>query len=499
MIGDEDRLPALIVAAVLGHLGRGEFLERHCGSNRRGHIVVHGDGDVDETVGGLRSEGLGALTQDATLSVRRSVADALVFYSSAPKDVVSDAKLSTTLENEKSVFPGLHRTLEGEGLGKNLAPLAVDGEYTAEGAATVEKIDQGTAIVEGVEPGEATITYETGVHMDSVKMRVLGDLLAIRPSARTLSLPDPDSTRNITLTGIDSDGRRARIETQDVKVEASKGFTVTDDGLGTWTIAGTGDAEAGTVTFSVGDVETTIPVSYGTKEEQVFDFSDLGAFKDGNARASGSLEPATGEDGESPAVRLQYDFTQSTATRGYYLIANEPVKVEGNALAFTATVKGDATGVWPRLQVVDGKGTRTNINGENVTFDGWSQVVFKVPEGLAQPLTVEAIRLMETRPDAQYKGDLTVSALTATTTTSAEAGGDKAIHDPALLTVGSVDDGVIVVVALSVTVAAGSCAVELSCALAAGTSVIEPATAAASDSPATRLTLEVAAIVPSRK
>ena len=370
----------------------------------------------------------------------RSVVDALVFYSSAPKDVISDAKLSTSLENEKSVFPSLHRTLNGTALGKNLAPLAADGTYAAEGNATVDKLDSTTAVVEGVKPGAATVTYTTGAHQDSLNVRVLGDLLAIRPSARTLSLPDSESVRSVTLTGVDSDGRRARIETQDVRVEASKGFTVTDDGLGTWTVAGTGDAEAGTVTFSVGDVETTIPVSYGTKEEQVFDFSDLGAFKDGNARATGSLEPAKGEDGKSPAVRLQYDFTQSTATRGYYLIANEPVKVEGNALAFTATVKGDATGVWPRLQVVDGKGTRTNINGENVTFDGWSQVVFKVPEGLAQPLTVEAIRLMETRPDAQYKGDLTVSALTATTTTSAEAGGDKAIHDPALLTVGSVDD-----------------------------------------------------------
>ncbi len=368
----------------------------------------------------------------------RSVSDALVFYSSAPKDEISDAQLSVVLENENAVFPGLHRTLEGEGLGKNLAPLAVDGEYTAEGAATVEKIDQGTAIVEGVEPGEATITYETGVHMDSVKMRVLGDLLAIRPSARTLSLPDPDSTRNITLTGIDSDGRRARIETQDVKVEASKGFTVTDDGLGTWTIAGTGDAEAGTVTFSVGDVETTVPVSYGTKEEQVFDFSDLGAFKDGNARAAGSLESATGENGEDPAVRMQFDFTQSTATRGYYLIANEPVKLEGNALSFTADIKGDANGVWPRIEVVDAKGTKTNINGENITFDGWSKVVFTVPEGLAQPLTVNSVRLMETRPAAAYKGDLTIASLTATTTTAAEGQADKAIHDPALLTMGSV-------------------------------------------------------------
>lgn len=370
----------------------------------------------------------------------RSVADALVFYSSAPKDVISDAKLSVSLENQKSVFPGLHRTLNGTALGKNLAPLAADGTYAAEGNATVDKVDSTTAVVEGDKPGEATITYETGVHKDSVKMRVLGDLLAIRPSARTLSLPDPESVRSVTLTGVDSDGRRARIETQDVKVEASKGFTVTDDGLGTWTIAGTGDAEAGTVKFSVGEVETTIPVSYGTKEEQVFDFTDLGAFKDGNARAAGSLEPAKGENGEDPAVRMQFDFTRETATRGYYLIANEPVKVEGNVLAFTATVKGDATGVWPRLQVVDGKGTRTNINGENVAFDGWSQVVFKVPEGLAQPLTVERLRFMETRPDAQYKGDLTVSALTATTTTSAEAGEDKAIHDPALLTVGSVAD-----------------------------------------------------------
>lgn len=372
----------------------------------------------------------------------RSVADALVFYSSAPKDVISDAKLSVSLENQKSVFPGLHRTLNGTALGKNLAPLAADGTYAAEGNATVDKVDSTTAVVEGDKPGEATITYETGVHKDSVKMRVLGDLLAIRPSVRTLSLPDPESVRSVTLTGVDSDGRRARIETQDVKVEASKGFTVTDDGLGTWTVAGTGDAEAGTVTFSVGDVETTIPVSYGTKEEQVFDFSDLGAFKDGNARATGSLEPAKGEDGKSPAVRLQYDFTQSTATRGYYLVANEPVKVEGNALAFTADVKGDATGVWPRLQVVDGKGTRTNINGENVTFDGWSQVVFKVPEGVAQPLTVEAIRLMETRSDAQYKGDVTISGLRALTTSpaSTDAKSEAAIHDPALLAMGTVND-----------------------------------------------------------
>lgn len=372
----------------------------------------------------------------------RSVADALVFYSSAPKDVISDAKLSTTLENEKSVFPGLHRTVSGTALGKNLAPLAADGTYAAEGNATVDTVDSTTAVVEGVKPGAATVTYTTGAHQDSLNVRVLGDLLAIRPSARTLSLPDPESVRSVTLTGVDSDGRRARIETQDVKVEASKGFTVTEDGLGTWTVAGTGDAEAGTVTFSVGDVETTIPVSYGTKEEQVFNFSDLGAFKDGNARATGSLEPAKGEDGKSPAVRLQYDFTQSTATRGYYLIANEPVKVEGNALAFTADMKGDATGVWPRLQVVDAKGTRTNINGENVTVNGWSQVVFKVPEGVAQPLTVEAIRLMETRSDAQYKGDVTISGLRALTTSpaSTEANSEAAIHDPALLAMGTVND-----------------------------------------------------------
>ncbi|OFT46492.1 hypothetical protein HMPREF3157_04930 [Dermabacter sp. HMSC06F07] len=372
----------------------------------------------------------------------RSVADALVFYSSAPKDVISDAKLSTSLENEKSVFPGLHRTLNGTALGKNLAPLAADGTYAAEGNATVDTVDSTTAVVEGVKPGAATVTYTTGAHQDSLNVRVLGDMLSIRPSARTLSLPDPESVRSVTLTGVDSDGRRARIETQDVKVEASKGFTVTDDGLGTWTVAGTGDAEAGTVTFSVGDVETTIPVSYGTKEEQVFDFSDLGAFKDGNARATGFLEPAKGEDGKSPAVRLQYDFTQSTATRGYYLIANEPVKVEGNALAFTADMKGDATGVWPRLQVVDAKGTRTNINGENVTVNGWSQVVFKVPEGVAQPLTVEAIRLMETRSDAQYKGDVTISGLRALTTSpaSTEANSEAAIHDPALLAMGTVND-----------------------------------------------------------
>src|SRR5690625_6324158 len=74
-------------------------------------------------------------------------------------------------------------------------------------------------------------------------------------------------------------------------------------------------------------------------------------------------------------------------------------------------VRGDGSGAWPRLQVTDGNGTVTNLDGDHLDFEGWQTVRFTVPDGLAQPLTVERIRMMETRPEAQYTGDIAVADL----------------------------------------------------------------------------------------
>ena len=137
---------------------------------------------------------------------------------------------------------------------------------------------------------------------------------------------------------------------------------------------------------------------------------------------------------------MEYDFTTSTATRGYYLVANDPVTVEGATRALTLDVRGDSTGAWPRLQIKDAAGTVTNLDGPHIDTDGWHPLTFTVPDGLPQPITVERIRIMETRPDASYTGSIAVANLQAITTPTAAVDPEQHIHDPALLSQGSVDE-----------------------------------------------------------
>ena len=369
----------------------------------------------------------------------REVPNALVFYSSAKSDDTSGVQLSLGLEGEDAVFPGLTRTVKGTGLSSNLAPAEVDGKFTADAPLKVESTKKNVARISGEERGTGTVTYSAGNMSDEAKLRVLGKAIALRASEKSLSLPNADAREKLTLSGLDGDGQQARIETSDVKVSTTGGVEVEDDGLGTWTVRATGKTATGKVTFTVGDLTTSVPVAFGTKDSAVWDFSDPAAFEAASDRASGEIAKADGQDGK-PAVGMKYDFTTSSATRGFYLGAKKTEPVDGTAIGFSLDVKSDGNGTWPRLQVTDANGTVTNIDGDHLEKEGWQTVRFAVPEGLAQPLTVDRIRMMETRPEAQYTGDIAVSNLQVTTVPTAEGEKEPAIHDPALLTHGDVGD-----------------------------------------------------------
>ena len=368
----------------------------------------------------------------------REVPNALVFYSSAKSGDTSDVQLSLGLEGEDAVFPGLTRTVKGTGLSSNLAPAEVDGTFSADAPLKVVSTKKSVARISGEERGAGKVTYSAGNMSDEARLRVLGKAIALRASEKSLSLPNTDTRAKLTLSGLDGDGQQARIETSDVKVSTTGGVEVKDDGLGTWTVRATGKTTTGKVTFTVGDLSTSVPVAYGTKDSAVWDFSDPAAFEAANDRASGEIAKADGQDGK-PAIGMKYDFTTSSATRGFYLGAKKTEPVDGTAIGFSLDVNSDGNGTWPRLQVTDANGTVTNLDGDHLEKEGWQTVRFAVPDGLAQPLTVDRIRMMETRPEAQYTGDIAVSNLQVTTVPSTEGEKEPAIHDPALLAHGDVE------------------------------------------------------------
>src|SRR5690625_3682125 len=409
------------------------------------HSAVNLDGGGSSALAaraaGAESEAIWNSPSDGEV---REVPNALVFYSDAPAEELSDVQTSLALDEEDAVFPGLHRTLDATGLGANLDPVMADGSFAADGALELASSDATGAVVRGTERGSGTVTYAAPPHQASQELRVLGAPIGLQASERSVNLPGTEEGEQLTLSGYDADGQRARLETADVEVDVDGGFEVTDDGLGTWTVTATGETESGSLTLTAADLSTTVALTHGTEEQQVFDFSDLSAFTDESDRAEGSFEEAEGPEGEDgsavPAVGMAYDFSTSSATRGYYLVADEPVEVEGTTLSLTMDVRGDGSGAWPRLQVTDGNGTVTNLDGDHLDFEGWQTVRFTVPDGLAQPLTVERIRMMETRPEAQYTGDIAVADLRAETTPETDVPAEQAVPDPALLTHGSVDE-----------------------------------------------------------
>ncbi|ATG54702.1 hypothetical protein CFK41_07935 [Brachybacterium ginsengisoli] len=370
----------------------------------------------------------------------REVPNALVFYSDAPQEELTAVQTTTALD-DPAVFPGLQRTLRATGLGANLEPLLADGTFTATGSLDLVSSDAEGATVRGTDRGTGTVAYTAGALTDEQELRVLGPAVGLEPSERTMNLADAEDSAELTLSGFDADGQRATIETDDVDVSVDGGFLATPAGPGSWTITATGATETGSITLTVGELITTVALTHGTETSTVLDLSDPTAFTTDAARATGTIGAAEGPDGEAgTAISMSFDFTTSTATRGFYLVAKEPVTVEGNALSFTMDVRGDASGVWPRLQVADAEGTVTNLDGDTVEHEGWDQVRFTVPDGLAQPLTVQRVRMMETRPEAQYTGDIAVANLQAVTTPATDAPEQAPVHDAALLTTGTVVD-----------------------------------------------------------
>lgn len=377
----------------------------------------------------------------------RNVPNALVFYSDAASEEVADAQLTPTMPSSAAtdtVFPGMQRTFQGQGLAANGDPLLTDGQFSVEGPAEVDTTTGSEAIVTGTEPGQATVTYQAGSHQDRSTLRVLGELIGLTASDRSLNLAGADDQQTVTLSGVDHDGHRAAIETADIEVEVDGEFTVEDDGVGSWTVSAGADANAGSIVFSHGEVTTRVDLSVGTEDIVVTDFSDLSHFSDGAARATGEFEAVEGpetDDGQvSPAIGLNYDFTTSTGTRGYYLNFNDPYQVDGQTLAFEIDILGDGSGVWPRLQIADADGTVTNLDGAMVTHEGWETVRFTVPQGLPQPLDAQAIRMMETDPSASYQGETAVANMRAIVTPTAEYETVGAVHDPAILSNGSVSE-----------------------------------------------------------
>lgn len=370
----------------------------------------------------------------------RPVPNGLAFFSSADTSLADVAVApASDREHADRVHPGLHRTLTGTGLDANLAPLPAEGEFTvASDAATLASADGGTAVVQGVARGETTVRYAVGDLQAATPLEVLGDVDHVRPDRTTVALESTAETARIHLTAYDADGHGAPVEVSDMEITAPEGLIAEPAGLDAIELGATVEDAAGTVVVEVAGHRVEVAVTAGTEEVEVGDLTDAEAWTYANDRAPGSLAPGDGPEPGDAGLDLAYDFTTSTATRGGYAVPPSPIPLPGQPRAVTVWLEGDGHGTWPRLQVLDGNGVRTNLDGPEIEWQGWQQATFTVPAGTAYPLTLERVRLLETRPDASYQGATGIGPIGVVVAPDVDPVDVPPVHDPVIVTDGTV-------------------------------------------------------------
>ncbi len=380
----------------------------------------------------------------------RADANALVFRSTAPAAPITDVALRPALEpaaglsrpESYDLLPGLSRTVTGTGLDGNLAAAEVTGHFQARptgvvGLAASRVRSEATVVGKGT--GSATISYTARQGRAEIPIRVHGPMTRLEPSSTLVALPDADSTASLSLTAVDADGHRVPVEAQDVKINTAAGAEVVPGAVGTFTVTPTIQTGATGVTFTVQGHTVTVPIMIGYTETPLADFADPTDWKVETARATGTLSAATGPDAVS-ALGLDFDFTQTTATRGMYAVPVQPIAIAGQPQALTLWINGTGKGEWPRIQVTRGDGTSTNLDGPNIDWTGWRQVRFPVPPGTRFPLTLTALRFMEIRSDASYTDRLEIAGLVAQVPPEVQLPERPEPQDPVIITQGSVAD-----------------------------------------------------------
>ncbi|TFD45395.1 metallophosphoesterase [Cryobacterium frigoriphilum] len=333
----------------------------------------------------------------------------------------------TTGDHALRVFPGLHRTLTADGHDEANAPVEATGTTWATDAANLATVSA-DGILAGVTPGQTAVTATSGAATGEASVDVLGSLSRITTATQVVTLEAEGSSTALDLVGHDEQGFTAPIEAADVTVSNSNpaAFAVEAQADGRFLVTATATEGTATLAFAAGGQSVEVAVSVPLEVRVIDDFSDISGWTTAQDRAAvGSIEAGEGHEG-SASIRLNYDFTDSTGTRGRYAVAPGAVSggtggidIPGRPQKLSVWIKGDGNGSLLRLQVMQANGVRNWIDGPDgsqslhATWTGWQRVDFLVPETFTFPLKLERIRVLETVAAKQYTGSLEFSKIYA--------------------------------------------------------------------------------------
>ncbi|GAB3482614.1 phosphodiester glycosidase family protein [Nocardiopsis coralliicola] len=378
------------------------------------HDAIELDGGGSSTLLARNPGGLEPLRRNRTGGEERAVPNALVMTvpegDGAPAGVWVRPGLADTATagDPHRVFTGMRRGLAATVYDRAYGPAENAG--TPELAAERGTVD-GTVFTAGP-AGQDTVTGTAGGVRGELAVEVLAAPESIAATPGGIAFADAGAGPvELTVSGAAPDGGQVPIDPADVEVAADPGLAAIERTGDAFTVAPAGAGGAGTITVRAGGAETAVPVSVGGDTAVLADFADAAEWTANGVRAEAGIRAVPGRTGTAAA--LSYDFTQSGRTRSAEARPPHPIEVDGRAAAFGVAIRGDGGGAQAVLGVVDAEGQSHSLYGPSVEPGGWTDAVFDVPAGIAQPLTVERVYLVETDPARSYTGDVAFDDLTA--------------------------------------------------------------------------------------
>ncbi|MEI4769559.1 phosphodiester glycosidase family protein [Psychrobacillus sp. FJAT-51614] len=333
----------------------------------------------------------------------RAVSNSLLFISNYK---TSSLYTITPSSNVVEVFQGAAYTelsVPVKGIDQYMNPVAVAGNGKV--TSSILKTSGGKQVVSAA-PGtySGVVTYD-GKTTD-IKIKVTNTLDSIVPSVSFLEVPK-GQTVQLSVKGMKNG--------QAVLTEASV-FNWTSN-VGTVQANGKFAAQnkdgVGTITVKYGTKSITIPVIVGEVAPTILESFNKGIFNyeaTGDRVKSVSVQEAKNDRDGTKAIKLVYDFTNTSGTSGAYINAKTRLTISTPAKKIGMWVKGDGKGNWLRAQLEDATGKVIHLDfDKNVNWTEWRFVEAVVPTGLTYPLKMDLpVRYMQTENANKSNGEIII-------------------------------------------------------------------------------------------
>ena len=324
----------------------------------------------------------------------------------APGDgTVHDLAISP---RDARVFGGLHRALSAAGLDDRDAPVAT-GDVTWSTSAG--------SIADGVlkapdAPGTVKVRSRAGTADVETPVRVLGTPTRLEPSTARLSFADPAAAvTTLRVSGRDADGFATTIAPQDLELaydHAVLDITPSGDGLRVDPVAD----GATILTIKAAGLTARVPVTVGAQTKLISGFDTDGVWKFRHDRSPTGKVTVVDDGHTGKGLKVDYDFTEATATRSAGAVLNTQITLPGQPLRASVWVKGDGQGQWVTISLRDAANKVMELRPGYATATGWVKFSVNLPaSGVEYPVRVDNVRLIETAAARLYKGSFILDDL----------------------------------------------------------------------------------------